>query len=58
MIRDEETKKRYRELLAIVKQEYEDIVKHEVQRAISADENAIDKLCGNYIDNINAYIQR
>ena len=31
----------YRELLAVVKQEYEDIVKNEVQRAISADEEAI-----------------
>ena len=34
------------------------MVKHEVQRAISADDNAIDKLCGNYIDNLKAYIQR
>jgi serine protein kinase len=41
-----------------VKREYEDIVKHEVQRAISADEGAIEKLCGNYIDNIKAYIQK
>lgn len=58
LIRDEETKKRYRELLALVKMEYEDIVKHEVQRAISADESAIDKLCGNYIDNVKAYTQK
>ena len=58
LIRDEETKKRYRELLAVVKQEYEDIVKNEVQRAISADEEAISKLCGNYIDNVKAYTQR
>ena len=58
LIRDEETKKRYRELLAIVKQEYEDIVKNEVQRAISADEEAISKLCGNYIDNVKAYTQK
>lgn len=58
LINDEELRKRYRELLSEVKREYEDIVKHEVQRAISADENAIDKLCGNYIDNIKAYIQR
>jgi hypothetical protein len=41
-----------------VKQEYEDIVKNEVQRAISADEDAIQKLCANYIDNIKAYTQR
>ena len=58
LIRDEETKKRYRELLSLVKMEYEDIVKHEVQRAISADESAIDKLCGNYIDNVKAYTQK
>ena len=58
LINDEETKKHYKEMLAEVKREYEDIVKHEVQRAISADESAIDKLCGNYIDNIKAYVQR
>ena len=29
-----------------------------VQRAISADESAIDKLCGNYIDNVKAYTQK
>jgi serine protein kinase len=45
-------------MLAEVKREYEDIVKHEVQRAISADEGAIDKLCSNYIDNVKAYVQR
>lgn len=58
LLRDEEIKKRYRELLAIVKQEYEDMVKNEVQRAISADEEAISKLCGNYIDNVKAYTQK
>jgi len=42
----------------VVKQEYEDIVKNEVQRAISADEEAIAKLCANYIDNIKAYTQK
>ena len=29
-----------------------------MQRAISADEDAIAKLCGNYIDNVKAYTQR
>ena len=42
----------------MVKQEYEDIVKNEVQRAISADDEAIARLCGNYIDNVKAYTQR
>jgi len=58
LISAEEVRKRYRELLTVVKAEYEDVVKNEVQRAISADEDAIGKLCGNYIDNIKAYTQK
>jgi len=58
LINSEEMRRRYNELLTVVKQEYEDIVKNEVQRAISADEEAIAKLCANYIDNIKAYTQK
>lgn len=58
LITNEEQRKHYLRLLDIVKQEYEDIVKNEVQRAISADEDSIAKLCANYIDNIKAYTQR
>ncbi len=58
LINNEEDRKRYRELLSVVKDEYAEIVKNEVQRAISADEEAIARLCGNYIDNIKAYTQR
>ena len=58
LISSEEQRKRYSEMLQVVKQEYEDIVKNEVQRAISADEDMIQKLCANYIDNIKAYTQR
>jgi serine protein kinase len=58
LITNEEERKRYRDLLAVVKQEYEDVVKNEVQRAISADEDAIAKLCANYIDNVKAYTQK
>lgn len=48
----------YRELLAIARQEYEDTVKNDVQKAISVDETAIQTLCANYIDNVKAYTQR
>ena len=58
LISKEEDKKRYRELLNVVREEYDDIVKNEVQRAISADEEAIARLCGNYIDNVKAYTQK
>ena len=58
LISSEEQKKRYKELLADAKGEYEDIVKNEVQRAICADEDAINRLFMNYIDNVKAYTQK
>ena len=57
LINDEEKKKKYRELIAVVKKEYEDIVKNEVQKAIAADEGAIARMCANYIDNVKAFTQ-
>ena len=56
LITSEEQRKRYGEEIAVVKREYEEQVKNEVQRAISADVDAIKKLCMNYIDNIKAYL--
>ncbi len=58
LIDNEEKRDQFRELLGVVKEEYENIVKNEVQRAISADEEAIAKLCANYIDNVKAYTQK
>jgi serine protein kinase len=58
LITSEEQRKRYRELLAVVRTEYDEIVKNEVQRAITADEAAIKRLSANYIDNIKAYTQK
>jgi len=58
LISSQEQLNQYKELLAVVKEEYEDIVKNEVQRAIAADEDALARLCANYIDNVKAYTQR
>ncbi|MFO0910823.1 MAG: serine protein kinase [Isosphaeraceae bacterium] len=58
LINNDDVRKHYKHLLAVVKEEYEDIVKNEVQRAIAADEDALTRLCGNYIDNVKAYTQR
>jgi serine protein kinase len=58
LISSQDQLQHYRELLSVVKQEYEDIVKNEVQRAIAADEDALMRLCANYIDNVRAYTQR
>ncbi|MHC4875367.1 MAG: PrkA family serine protein kinase [Planctomycetota bacterium] len=57
LIGDEGIRARYCELIAAVKDEYTDVVKNEVQRAIAADEEALTRLCGNYIDNVKAYTQ-
>ena len=44
----------FKEMLAMTRQEYEDIVKNDVQKAISLDESAIQTLCANYIDHVKA----
>ncbi|TNF25629.1 MAG: serine protein kinase [Deltaproteobacteria bacterium] len=48
----------FKEMLAMTRQEYEDIVKNDVQKAISLDESAIQTLCANYIDHVKAYTQK
>ena len=58
LVQNEEIRDHYRQLIAVVKNEYTDIVKNEVQRAIAADEEALMRLCSNYIDNVKAYTQK
>ena len=58
MISGEETRKHYLELVSTVREEYENIVKHEVRVAIAADREAIDRLCSKYLDNVRAYTTR
>jgi len=58
LLTSDELRSRYRDLLLVVKEEYENIVKNEVQRAIAADDDALKRLCANYIDSVKAYTQR
>ena len=58
LITNEELRKRYAQLLSHAREEYEEIIKHEVQVAVAADREAVDRLCGKYIDNIKAYTTR
>ncbi len=55
LITSEEQRKKYSDLIAVVRREYEEIIKNEVQRAISADETEVAKLAANYVDNVRAY---
>ncbi len=58
LITSKEERKKYRDMLSLVRSEYDEIVKNEVQRAITADEDAIKRLSANYIDNVKAYTQK
>ena len=58
LISSQEVYENYLESLNIARQEYEDTVKNDVQKAISVDENAIQTLCANYIDNVKAFTQK
>jgi serine protein kinase len=58
LITSEEQRKRYTDLISVVRREYEEIIKNEVQRAISADESEIVKLAANYVANVRAFTLR
>ncbi|MFT7677757.1 MAG: serine protein kinase [Planctomycetota bacterium] len=58
LVASEEVRKRYLELVALVREEYESVVKHEVQVAIAADQDEVDRLCAKYLDNVRAYTTR
>ena len=50
LITNEELRKRYRQLISHAREEYEEVIKHEVQVAVAADREAVDRLCAKYID--------
>ncbi|HED65967.1 MAG TPA: serine protein kinase [Planctomycetes bacterium] len=58
LITNEETIKRYTQLLSLAREDYEETIKHEVQMAVAGDRAAVDRLCGKYVDNVKAYTTR
>jgi serine protein kinase len=56
LLNNEEDKSRYIACIDYVRKELDEILKNEVQKALVGDEHAIERLCGNYIDNVMAYI--
>jgi serine protein kinase len=56
LINNQEDKSRYVHCIDLARKELDDILKNEVQKALVGDEKAIERLCGNYIDNVMAYI--
>ncbi|MDP6409012.1 MAG: serine protein kinase, partial [Planctomycetota bacterium] len=58
LLSNEETRKRYAQLFSVAREQYEEIVKREVQLAIASDREAVDRLCSKYIDNVKAHVTR
>ena len=55
MVASEEQRTQYRELVSVVREAYDEIIREEVEAAIAADEDALDRLCSKYLDNVRAY---
>jgi serine protein kinase len=58
LIGSEDTRKRYTQLVGLVREEYETIIQREVQAAITADPEELRSLCANYVDNVKAWVTR
>lgn len=56
LFNNEEEKAKYIACIDLARKELDQILKTEVQKALVGDENAIERLCSNYIDNLMAYI--
>ncbi|MED5331108.1 MAG: serine protein kinase [Planctomycetota bacterium] len=57
LIDSDEERGRVRELLDLVREELEETAKEEVRRAVSADKDAVQRLCCNYIDSVSASVE-
>jgi len=58
LITDVEQVRHYEFCIEEAKNELDDILKNEVQKALVADENAIVRLCAKYIDNVIAFVNK
>ena len=56
LITNKDELNRYINCIDLARKELDEILKNEVQKALVGDEDAIVRLCGNYIDNVMAYI--
>jgi len=53
---NQEDKSKFVACVDLARKELDEILKTEVQKALVGDEHAVERLCGNYIDNVMAYI--
>lgn len=58
LITNKDEVNRYMNCIDMANKELDEILKNEVQRALVGDEDAIVRLCANYIDNMRAYVEK
>jgi serine protein kinase len=58
LITNKDVVRKYQNCITLATKKLDDILKNEVQKALVGDEEAVVKLCANYIDNLMAYINR
>ena len=58
LITNKDEVSKYIKCIDLAKKELDEILKNEVQRALVGDEDAVIRLCANYIDNMMAYIHK
>ncbi len=58
LVSNEETRRRYAQLVGLVREEHEQLARDEVQAALAADGEALDRLCAKYVENVRAHATR
>jgi len=58
LVSSDETRRRYAQLVGLVREEHEQLAREEVQAALAADGEALDRLCAKYVDNVRAHATR
>jgi len=54
LISNEETRRRYVQLVSVAREAYEQLLADEVQAVIASDSEELDRLCAKYVDNVRA----
>ncbi|HTF91228.1 MAG TPA: serine protein kinase [Planctomycetota bacterium] len=54
LISNEETRRRYVQLVSVAREAYEQMLADEVQAVIASDSEELDRLCSKYVDNVRA----
>ncbi len=56
LIDNDEVRRRLRDLVALVREEMDEVAKHEVRAVVAADTEAVSRLCCNYVEAVTASV--